>query len=237
MIVAGIAVYRYARKNRIGFKFLLDAFAPTMMIAYAVGRIGCQVSGDGDWGSLNSAYVSSPEGKVMLSDTTQFRQALERNRKEYTGTSTDPWKMCHTKALQHPRACPTWLVAYNYPHNVLREGAYFPGCSDPAEYCRFLPIPVFPTPFYETVTCLILFGGLMGLRRRITFPGGLFAVYLVMNGVERFLVETIRVNTKYDWFPGHPSQAELISSGLVIAGVILWFYWKRLAAKKAGVSL
>jgi len=29
----------------------LDAAAPAMMLGYAIGRIGCQVSGDGDWGS------------------------------------------------------------------------------------------------------------------------------------------------------------------------------------------
>jgi phosphatidylglycerol:prolipoprotein diacylglycerol transferase len=29
---------------------LLDATAPAMMIGYGIGRIGCQVSGDGDWG-------------------------------------------------------------------------------------------------------------------------------------------------------------------------------------------
>jgi prolipoprotein diacylglyceryltransferase len=28
--------------------------APTMMFAYAFGRIGCQISGDGDWGIPNT---------------------------------------------------------------------------------------------------------------------------------------------------------------------------------------
>jgi phosphatidylglycerol:prolipoprotein diacylglycerol transferase len=29
---------------------MLDVGGPGMMLAYAVGRIGCQMSGDGDWG-------------------------------------------------------------------------------------------------------------------------------------------------------------------------------------------
>ena len=227
LIVAGIAVYRYARKYNITFKHLLDAFGPTMMIAYALGRIGCQVSGDGDWGILNSAYVSTPQGTVVPADSTAFRLALEHNSAEYTsqfGTLTD---VPH-KSFTAPGFLPTWLFAYNYPHNVLSEGPRLPDCTE-TEYCSYLPVPVYPTPFYETVTCLLLFGGLMLLRKHITFAGGLFAVYLVMNGVERFCVETIRVNTKYDIFGIHPSQAELISLALVISGIIMWDMCKKQA--------
>ncbi len=31
-----------------------DRFAPAMMLAYGIGRMGCQVSGDGDWGIVNT---------------------------------------------------------------------------------------------------------------------------------------------------------------------------------------
>ena len=47
----------------------------------------------------------------------------------------------------------------------------------------------------------------------------MFSIYLIMNGIERFIVETIRVNSTYTIFGLHPTQAELISSGLVIAGL------------------
>jgi prolipoprotein diacylglyceryltransferase len=48
-----------------------------------------------------------------------------------------------------------------------------------------------------------------------------------MNGVERFLAETIRVNTTYSIFGIHPTQAELISSILVIIGIIGIVYFTR----------
>src|SRR5690554_3471235 len=50
LIVGGGAVLWYAAKN--GFKWIhvADASAPGLIAAYGVGRIGCQLSGDGDWG-------------------------------------------------------------------------------------------------------------------------------------------------------------------------------------------
>ena len=32
---------------------MLDIGGPGMMLAYSVGRIGCHMSGDGDWGIIN----------------------------------------------------------------------------------------------------------------------------------------------------------------------------------------
>jgi prolipoprotein diacylglyceryltransferase len=32
----------------------MDAFAPGLMIGYAIGRLGCHFSGDGDWGIVNT---------------------------------------------------------------------------------------------------------------------------------------------------------------------------------------
>jgi prolipoprotein diacylglyceryltransferase len=48
-----------------------------------------------------------------------------------------------------------------------------------------------------------------------------------MNGVERFFVEKIRVNTKYDIFGFHPTQAEIISTLLVIGGAVLIWYSRK----------
>lgn len=55
LICAGLAIWWYAKKHKIGFWHLNDAMAPTMMLAYSLGRIGCQISGDGDWGIENTS--------------------------------------------------------------------------------------------------------------------------------------------------------------------------------------
>lgn len=176
LICAGIAIILYARHKKIKVIHLADAMAPTMMLAYALGRIGCQVSGDGDWGIVNLA----------------------------------------TKPLS---ALPDWMWSYRYPHNVINEGIPIPGCA--GSYCHQLPSPVYPTSLYEIIICLLLFFVLWSIRKRIRVAGQLSGLYLIFNGMERFFIEKIRVNTKYDFLPFHPTQAEVISVMLVIGGILL----------------
>jgi prolipoprotein diacylglyceryltransferase len=92
---------------------------------------------------------------------------------------------------------------------------------------------VYPTPLYETVVCLLLFFLLWSLRKRMKVAGTLFGLYLAVNGIERFFIEKIRVNTKYEHLPFQPTQAEIISSLLVLAGLFLMIYLPRRAAAKA----
>lgn len=182
LICAGAAIIWYARKNKIALIPLLDAFAPTMMFAYAFGRIGCQISGDGDWGIANPA--------------------------------PNPYKWL-----------PDFFWSYTYPHNVVQDGVAIPGCVGP--YCNQLPVPVYPTPLYELLICFALFGILIFLRNKMKAPGQLFSIYLIFNGLERFFIEKIRVNTEYN-LPFNPTQAEIISAVLVIAGIISWRYFSKL---------
>lgn len=38
------------RRHGLPVAPMLDAIAPSLMLGYAIGRLGCQLSGDGDWG-------------------------------------------------------------------------------------------------------------------------------------------------------------------------------------------
>jgi prolipoprotein diacylglyceryl transferase len=53
LIVAFITVYLYVRKKGMKPIYVMDAVAPALIMGYAVGRLGCQFSGDGDWGIAN----------------------------------------------------------------------------------------------------------------------------------------------------------------------------------------
>lgn len=48
-----LGVVWYLRKHKIDVYHVADAVAPALIIGYGVGRIGCQLSGDGDWGIIN----------------------------------------------------------------------------------------------------------------------------------------------------------------------------------------
>jgi phosphatidylglycerol---prolipoprotein diacylglyceryl transferase len=104
---------------------MFDMCATALALGYAIGRIGCQVSGDGDYG---------------------IRSSL-------------PWAM-------------------GYPHGTVPTP---PG------------VTVQPTPIYETVTMCLLAYVLWHLRDRVR-PGVIFALYLLLSGLERLLVEFIRRN-------------------------------------------
>jgi phosphatidylglycerol---prolipoprotein diacylglyceryl transferase len=54
MIVAALALAYYCKLKGVHIGAFLDAVAPGLMLAYGVGRIGCYLAGDGDWGICSS---------------------------------------------------------------------------------------------------------------------------------------------------------------------------------------
>jgi prolipoprotein diacylglyceryl transferase len=177
LIVAAILIIRYGRKKGINAWHLCDAAAPALMISYGVGRLGCQLSGDGDWGIVNTAPKPGWMGGL-----------------------------------------PDWMWSFKFPHNVNNEGVPIPGCV--GRWCHELPEPVFPTSFYEFLMAVVLFATLWSIRKRISIPGLLFSIYLIMNGAERFLIEQIRVNSLYTIGSFQVTQAQIISSLLIITGFV-----------------
>jgi phosphatidylglycerol:prolipoprotein diacylglycerol transferase len=123
---------------------LLDLCAPGLAIGYAIGRVGCQLSGDGDYG--------------------------------------EPWDG-------------PWAMAY--PDGVVSTD-----------------VPVHPTPIYETLAMGLVAYVLWRLRDRLA-PGRIFALYLVLAGLERLLVEFVRRN---EAVLAGLTVAQLISIAMLLAG-------------------
>ena len=246
LILATIAICWFAAKKGIKVIHLVDAAGPALLIAYAVGRIGCQVSGDGDWGVFNSAYLTDENGKVVAANPGDFDKALAKHSTYFLGGSVmekgsngqdslvnvtdrkyETLEKVPHRSFKAPSFLPVWMVAYTYPKNVNKDGVRIPDCSE--DYCRALPQPVFPTPFYETVLCTLLFILMWGIRKNIKTPGVMFGIYLILNGLERFAIESIRVNNTYFILGFHPTQAQLISSALALSGLILILIVKKRA--------
>jgi phosphatidylglycerol:prolipoprotein diacylglycerol transferase len=139
-----LGVFLWAQYRGLIGLGLLDLAAPGLALGYAIGRIGCQLSGDGDYGQ--------------------------------------PWDG-------------PWAMAY--PEGTVATD-----------------VPVHPTPIYETLAMGLVAYALWRLRDRFR-PGLLFALYLVLAGLERFLVEFIRRNE--DVAVGL-TQAQLISVGMILVG-------------------
>ncbi|RME92515.1 MAG: hypothetical protein D6772_16875, partial [Bacteroidetes bacterium] len=184
-----LGLWWYTRKYRIAFLPFLDAIAPAMMFAYGVGRQGCHLAGDGDWGIVAAAQ---PEWWFL----------------------------------------PDWLWAYDYPRNVLNRGVEMVDCA--GKYCHHLVPPVYPTPVYETLMAFTIGGILWALRKRLTpMPGMLFALYVLFNGMERFVIEGIRVNPEHEALGGL-TQAEFIALLLILTGTVMsGYFWRKY--RKAGL--
>lgn len=143
-IGGAIAVVAWGAWRGIRGWAIADLAAVPLALGYAIGRIGCQLSGDGDYGQ--------------------------------------PWDG-------------PWAMAY--PEGTVATD-----------------VPVHPTPIYETLTMGLIAYALWRLRDRVT-TGMLFALYLVLGGLERFLVEFIRRN---DDVALGLTQAQLISLAMILVG-------------------
>ncbi len=141
-----VGVLLWARWRGFLGTALLDLAAPALALGYAVGRIGCQLSGDGDYGK--------------------------------------PWDG-------------PWAMAY-------------PDGTVPTDE------QVHPTPVYEAIAMGLVALVLWRLRDRLT-GGRLFALYLVLAGLERMLVEFVRRN---DDVALGLTQPQLISVAMVVAGAV-----------------
>ena len=159
VIGGAIGAVLWARYRRFLNLTLLDLAAPGLAIGYAIGRIGCQLSGDGDYGI------------------------------PWDG----PWAM-------------------GYPDGTVPTP---PG------------VEVHPTPVYEAIAMGLVALVLWRLRDRFR-PGLLFALYLVLAGAERFLVEFIRRN---DEIALGLTQAQWLSVAMIVAGGV----WIFLAARRGAL--
>jgi len=182
-------------KNGMRLPHVSDVGAPGIMLAYGVGRVGCQLSGDGDWGIVN--VHPKPSWLNWL---------------------------------------PDWIWSFNFPHNIINEGLYIPGCR--GEHCQVLANRVYPTSFYESVICIAMFVFLWLIRKHIHKAALMSYLYLILIGIERFFIEFIRVTIRYHVFGTMLSQAQILSAGMFLVGIggVIYLYFIKKLIRPVSIS-
>lgn len=165
-LLAVLAIFIYMKRKKIRFLDMADAAAPSLALSYGIGRIGCHLAGDGDYG----IPTSLPWG-------VDYSNGVSKPSEVFMGSS----------------------IAEKFPNGIVPNNT-----------------PLHPTPLYEFFLGLIIFMILWNLRKKPWPAGKLFMVYLVLAGSARFLVEFIRLNPSLLF---GLSEAQLISIGLIIAGI------------------
>ena len=181
LIFGGVYIIYILKRRKLNLMHFGDASAPALMLAYGIARLGCHLSGDGDWGIPNDD--PKPSWMSFL---------------------------------------PDWIWAYNYPNNALGVDlkSYFTELGYISNAGK-----AWPTPIYEFIMCLILFLILWNLRKKIKIPGLLFSIYLVLNGLERYTIEIIRINPVYDLLGINATMAQLIAIIFLLFGFYgIWYF-------------
>lgn len=162
LLFAAAGIVWYVRKHGVNLSLFVDVTLPTVMLAYGIGRIGCHLAGDGDWGI--PANVEAKPGFI-----------------------------------------PDWLWSETYPNNIL--GVTLPESG------------VYPTSIYEFLMAAALFAVLWSLRRHPFRTGWVASLTVLFFGVERLLIEQIRVNNVFEFLGMEVTQAEVISVIMILLGI------------------
>jgi phosphatidylglycerol:prolipoprotein diacylglycerol transferase len=165
-VLGMIVVFFYVRSKKVPFLKIWDGLGVALILAYGIGRLGCHLSGDGDYGYPTSL----PWGTIYAQGTAKPSVMLE----EYFAQHVDQrraWQYDSLRVL---------------PAGIDRLGH---------RYSRFDEVtPLHPTPVYELILGVIGFLLLWALRTREYPDGTIFMIYLMLASMFRFFIEFMRLN-------------------------------------------
>ncbi len=203
--IAGVAAFVWmARRYRVPLLEMFDTASPAAALGYGIGRIGCLVSGDGDYGKPTSLPwgMSFPHGLVPTTQKVHPTPIYELIVAIFIFWWL--WKLGGKQAVQE------------------NAGGTSKGLTTKGETKTTAPPFAARLKTRETQR--------MGHPQNhavvgVTIPRGMvFAHYLIWTGVARFLVEFIRINPRS--FFGM-TNAQTAALGSIILGVILIWYLRR----------
>ena len=204
-LIAGLAAFVWlARRYKIPLLTILDAGSPAAALGYGIGRIGCLLSGDGDYGVPTSLPwgMSFPNGLVPTDQRVHPTPIYE-----LLAACLIAWILWRIGRLQ---------IHSNTIVKAVAEGQVV---SMPAA----ARLSLRGTKGTVGVDLAVRAKHWENLLSSLG-PGAVFAAYLVLTGAARFLVEFIRINPR-SFFGMSNAQAASLAS--MIGGVALWMWLKR----------
>jgi len=190
-LIAGLAAFIYlGRKFRVPILQLFDIASPACALGYGVGRIGCLLSGDGDYGVPTSLPwgMSFPNGVVP------------------------------TTARVHPTPIYEFLAALLITGILWRLGS-----RQIAPAARQFSSSAQPSSSHA-LRSHDSNSGSTASRPRLP-NGAIFAWYLILTGIARFLVEFIRINPRSFFGLTNAQAASLLS--ILLGAALLFALYKR----------
>ena len=212
LILAFIVVYWYVKKIGIKPIYMMDIGGMGILLGYAIGRIGCQLSGDGDWGIV----AAEMPNWWFLPDwlwSYNFPNNVNNDGVLLSQCNAEIFNTARSSGLSVEDSC-------------------LKSCG--MRYCHEINPRVYPTSVYETIFGLLAFALLWFNKERFRIPGTMFFLYMIINGTERFFIEIVRVNERYHLLGLNWSQAQYISILFIIIGLAgLWWLYRNKNTKSA----
>jgi phosphatidylglycerol:prolipoprotein diacylglycerol transferase len=130
LILAVIAIWIYTAKKKIPFFYIADATAPSLALAYGIGRIGCHLSGDGDYGIPTSLPwgVNYENGIVKPSyifNSQQFKDAFPNLAAQFPNGVNDNTPLHPTPVYEFLVAIIIFVILWKLRKNDWSTGRLF----------------------------------------------------------------------------------------------------------------
>jgi phosphatidylglycerol:prolipoprotein diacylglycerol transferase len=146
-----VVFWTLVRKQKVGL--VANAMGPAVALGYAIGRVGCQLSGDGDYGKPTTSFLGMA-----------------------------------------------------YPHGTVPTP---PG------------VKVWPTPIFEIVLMVAVFWVLYRMAKRPQPGWYVFGWFLVLAGIERFLIEFLRRNPVWLFGLTAPQILSVVSVAIGVGIIVV----------------
>lgn len=209
-LIAGFAAFIWlARWYKIPLLEMFDAGSPAAALGYGIGRIGCLLSGDGDYGKPTSLPwgMSFPNGLVPTTLRVHPTPIYE-----LIVACAIAWILWRMGARQVARRRVRGDANLREANPTLAKNARTGNAEAAGGTVAARP----GKPGRQTAGA----SSRTSQGAALLGMGGVFAAYLVLTGVARFLVEFIRINPRSFFGLTNAQAASAVS---VIAGAALWW--------------